>query len=156
MRVLTVAHLLKTAWKTSWGGRWLWIQAYVWLGIMRFAINWVQFSTLARFFGTHQAETPFQVSTKHHPVLRRIRWAIVSASRYTPWESNCFPQATAAQLLLRQRGIKSTLYLGVKLDDSMPNQQRELKAHAWLRVGSYIITGKLGHEQFGVVATFAS
>ena len=142
--------------RISWADRLLWIQAYVWLGIMRFAINWVQFSTVARLFGTHQAETPLQVSTEHRPVLRRVKWAIVSASRFTPWESNCFPQATAAQFLLRQRGINSTLYLGAKLDDSKPNQQRELKAHAWLRVGPYIVTGQLGYKQFGVVATFAS
>jgi len=60
----------------------------------------------------------------------------------------CFPQALAATLMLRRRGIRSTLYLGV-------DPHRDLDAHAWVRVGGLIVTGGPDEARFVVVSTFA-
>ena len=51
--------------------------------------------------------------------------------------------------MLERRGIPSTLYLGSGRDD-----QGQMAAHAWLRSGSYIVTGKEGHERYAVVGIF--
>ncbi|MGB1254128.1 MAG: lasso peptide biosynthesis B2 protein [Candidatus Promineifilaceae bacterium] len=149
-------HLISSARNVTWAERWLWAQAYVLLGIMRLAIKMVTFQRLVTWFGKRQTESSYELPTEQLAVAQQVKWAIASASRFTPWKSNCFPQAAAAQQLLRQRGIRSTLYLGAKFDTQTLEQPRELKAHAWLRSGSYIVTGELGHKQFGVVATFAS
>ena len=52
--------------------------------------------------------------------------------------------------MLRRRQIQSTLYLGLAKDAS-----QSLQAHAWLRCGEDIITGKAGHERFSVISSFA-
>ena len=54
-------------------------------------------------------------------------------------------QAIAGKLMLNLRGIASTMYLGVMKRD-------EMKAHAWLRVGQRIITGRRGHQNYTVIA----
>lgn len=81
---------------------------------------------------------------------RRIAWAIHRVSPYTPWESNCFPQALTAKLLLRRRGIPSTLYLGAAFKEDRSG----MEAHAWLRCGPMYVTGGKGDEKFGTVGVF--
>ena len=52
--------------------------------------------------------------------------------------------------MLRRRRISSTLYFGLSRDTGS-----ELKAHAWVRSGTQVLTGAKGHHAFTVVATFA-
>jgi len=47
------------------------------------------------------------------------------------------------------RKLPSTIYFGLS-----KNEKDNLIAHAWLRLGSRIITGKHGHEQYTVVASY--
>lgn len=75
-------------------------------------------------------------------------------SPYTPWTSNCFPQALVAKYWLRQRHIPTTLYLGVALTKTADAPRAEMAAHAWLRCGPLIVTGGRGHERFTTVAHF--
>jgi hypothetical protein len=82
--------------------------------------------------------------------VRRIGRAVVTMSRHTPWESQCLVQAIAAKMMLRRRGVPSTLYLGVTKDDATG-----LSAHAWVRSGDVVLTGAAGRERFTVIATFA-
>ncbi|HEX8152694.1 MAG TPA: lasso peptide biosynthesis B2 protein, partial [Thermoanaerobaculia bacterium] len=84
-------------------------------------------------------------------VLRRIRWAIGAVSRRAPWRCLCLEQAVAAKMMLRTRGIASTLYLGVARDPG----NAAVQAHAWLRCGSYYVTGGETRERYAVVSTFA-
>lgn len=69
-------------------------------------------------------------------------------SRYVPWQSRCLVQALAAQQLLQQAQIESTLYLGVN------KSGQTLKAHAWLRVGDAYITGNRERLAFTAVQSF--
>jgi hypothetical protein len=135
--------------RRPWRDQWLFIQAYFLLGLARLAINTVKFETLVSRLGVSGFETPAEVPLAHLNEARRIAWAVRSASRYTPWKSNCFPQAIAAKFLLRQRGIRSTLYLGAAF-----KARTELEAHAWLRCGSLYVTGGPGHNHFGTVGIF--
>jgi hypothetical protein len=128
----------------------LFAKAYIFLGICRLAINTLPFRRIAKFLGQHMLETPEEVSDECLDESRRITWAVKKASRFTLWKSNCLPQAMTAQHLLRRKGIGSTLYLGALLDEA-----KAMKAHAWLRCGPRIVTGREGHRQFGVVAKFA-
>ena len=131
--------------------QWLFVQAFALLGMARLAILTVRFERLARRLGTLGVETPRQVTLDAVRQARRVAWAIHRASKLTPWQSNCFPQAIAAKLLLKQRGIESTLYLGAAFK---PNRAEGLEAHAWLRCGPLLVTGGAGHKRFGVVGIF--
>ena len=116
----------------------------------RLVLQTIPFAKLAPFLGKHMTESIDEIPLELMEQARRVAWAIRRASPVTPWTSDCLPQAIAAKYLLRLRGIDSTLYLGVALDDA-----RSLKAHAWLRCSSAYVTGGPGHKEFGVLATFA-
>ena len=95
-------------------------------------------------------ETPYVGYTEQElSLVRQISRAVHTMSRVTWWESQCLVKAVAAMKMLERRGIPSTLYLGSGRDD-----QGQMAAHAWLRSGSYIVTGKEGHERYAVVGIF--
>ncbi len=133
-----------------WADKWLFIQAYLGLGLAYVAIHTLPFRWLSPWLGQPMAESVRQVSPEHVRLIRRVAWAVKRASALTPWPSVCFPQAVTAKMLLRQRGLSSTLYLGAAFNDA-----RDLTAHAWLRCGPLYVTGGPGHRQFRVVASFA-
>jgi len=132
-----------------WRDQWLFVRVFILLSLARLAINCIPFSTLAKHLGTPLVESPTQIPPSQLEEAQRIAWAVSTASRYTPWNSNCFPQAIAAKYLLQRRGIASTLYLGAAF-----KQRTELEAHAWLRCGEYYVTGGKGHRRFGMVGIF--
>lgn len=134
-----------------WRDRWLIIQATALLGLARLAITTVPFARLTRLLGVPGIESAPDVPTPELDAARRIAWAVRTASRYTPWKSNCLPSAIAAKYLLGRRGIASTLYLGAAF-----KARTELEAHAWLRCGPLFVTGGPGHLRFGTVAVFGS
>lgn len=84
-------------------------------------------------------------------MMRKVSRAVHTMSRVTWWESQCLVKAYAAMKMLNRRGISSTLYLGSGRDE-----QGNMAAHAWLRSGSYLVTGKEGHERYTVVGMFAN
>ncbi|MBW7886440.1 MAG: lasso peptide biosynthesis B2 protein [Caldilineaceae bacterium] len=133
-----------------WADKWLFVQAYLLLGVTRLAINTMPFPRLARYFGSRMVETPEDAPVEHLRQARRVAWAIRRASPYTPWNSNCFPQALTAKILLRRRRIPSTLYLG----SAIKKDEQILESHAWLRCGSLYVTGGNGRQHFAVLAAF--
>jgi len=124
-------------------------QAWCLLGISRLAINVVAFKRLAARLGQHDAESGHDITESQLAETKLISWAVDRAACFTPWSSNCFPRAITALYLLRRRDIPATLYLGCRLE-----ADSEMKAHAWLRSGPRIVTGRPGHQQYSVVATF--
>ena len=70
-------------------------------------------------------------------------------ARNLPWECQCLVQAVAGKAMLRRRSMPTTLYLGVAKDENA-----RLCAHAWLRCGDVIVTGREGADRFSVVSTF--
>ena len=140
-----VVRFLGLPWQTQW----LFIRAYILLGLARLAIDTIKFETLAKRLGKSGVETPQEITPQQVREARRIAWAVRTASQYTPWESNCFPQAIAAKTLLRRSGIPSTLYLGAAF-----KARTELEAHAWLRCGQIYVTGGRGQIHFGTVGIF--
>lgn len=95
-------------------------------------------------------ESPTTDEPDQHEDVHRLSRAVVTMSRHTPWESQCLTQALAGKMMLKRRGIASTLYLGV-----MKDGDTGLSAHAWLRSGTFILTGGPEQERFTVVSTFA-
>ncbi|MNN65868.1 hypothetical protein D3C81_1814050 [compost metagenome] len=59
-------------------------------------------------------------------------------------------RAVAGLKMLEKRGIDSTLYMGVAKD-----KQGRMIAHAWLRSGSYYVSGDDVMKGFVVVEKFA-
>jgi hypothetical protein len=141
----------------SWADRWLLFQVFVLLGVARLALRVIPFRRLARYLGSLQTETPLDALPAQLAQARRVGLAIARVSPYTPWKSNCLPQALVAKYWLRRRRIPTTLYLGVALNKPEgPAMRPEMEAHAWLRCGTLIVTGERSHERFTVTACFGN
>jgi len=94
-------------------------------------------------------ESPGNIQSDQETRTRQVGWAVRAVARRTPWKSNCLVQAVAAKIMLRRRGIPSTVYLGVAKDPG-----KDLSAHAWLRSGDVILTGKRNSGEFTVLSVF--
>lgn len=117
----------------------------------RLMLGLLPFKRIAGILGQHMKETPKEIPVEYNHHIRLVRQALKRLSRRTPWESACLVQAIAGKKMLQKRGISSTLYLGVTKDEQ---KVKKMKAHAWLRCGGIIVTGKEGFKQFTVVSFF--
>lgn len=126
------------------------------LGEALFYLGWARilaampFAKVAPTLGTYMQETADARIDKHIEIIRHLSSAIHIMSKYTLWDSKCLVRAIAGMKMLQRRKIESTLYLGTAKDESS-----KMIAHAWLRSGSYYVTGKEGMEKFTVVGKFA-
>lgn len=103
----------------------------------------------AHRLGEKGKESPRRIPENQLSSIEKVRRSIIRVDRYTPWRKTCFTKAFTAKILLKRANIPSTLYLGVAKDSS-----NNMIAHAWLRCGDLIITGKEQMPKFTPVAFF--
>lgn len=70
------------------------------------------------------------------PLAPHVGRAVRAAARRLPG-TTCLVEAVTAELMLRRRGIESTLHIGVRA----PCATTPLDAHAWLECNGAIIVG---------------
>jgi hypothetical protein len=142
-----------TSWRRaielSWADLFLLAEAFVRLGLVRLMIVLLPFRVIAKHLGEQHTETPHDDDPAKADLLRRVRWAVLAASRRTPWRSKCLEQGIASKRMLRARGIETTLYLGVARGE-------KIDAHAWLRAGSFDVCGGDLANRFTVVSKFGA
>ncbi len=129
-------------------------EAWLWLALARTMLLLLPFRKLAPILGKKtlpSAEQDDELQYQQEK-LRRIGTAILRAGRRSPWRTECFEQALAAKFMLKVRRMKSIVFFGV----SKNKQKGNFSAHAWLKCGSYIVTGNKHLEQFTVIACFKS
>lgn len=124
------------------------LEAYFYLALARF-LKQLDFSRVALSLGESMEETPFVRDDAERLILQSVSDALHIMSRYTLWESECLVKAIAGMKMLKKRNIESTLYLGTAKDET------GLIAHAWLRSGTFYVSGLEGMPKFTVVAKFA-
>jgi hypothetical protein len=74
--------------------------------------------------------------------IRKISVYIRRIGNRLPWECTCLVNALAAKIMLRKRGVPATVYFGMAR-----GEKKELIAHAWVKSGDFLVTGKdEGHE----------
>ena len=130
------------------------IPTWLLLGLAKALIFIVPFRRLAAQLGEHAGVAPWvPVLTADQEARALLIGRLVRiASLYTPWDSNCFPQAVVARWLLGGYGIPYALYFGLmRAPDS-----GEMKAHAWVAAGRIRVTGGSSFGQFTVVGSFVS
>ena len=122
------------------------------LALSRLLILCLSFRRIAPWLGIHggtTASTPL-LGSRQEQRARRIGRVVRLVARHTPWQSNCFPQAVAARILLGAHGIPYVLVFGLARDDT------GLQAHAWVAAGRVRVSGGLSFDRFTVVACFFS
>lgn len=80
---------------------------------------------------------------------KKVALAVKRAAGYVFFRSVCYDQAIAGKLMLKLRGTASTLYFGTAKDED-----NKLIAHAWLKCGTFFVTGERGMDRFTVVGIF--
>lgn len=125
------------------------IETYFFLAWARFLVS-RPFSKVAPSLGLQMQETPSTQIQENYAILKNVAHAIKIISNHTLWESKCLVRAIAGMKMLYRRGIESTLYLGTAKDET-----GEMIAHAWLRSGSFYVTGSEVMSRFTIVGKFA-
>lgn len=155
---MTLAPILLRKTRTFWqlpGFTKLWLlPTWMLLGFSRALIMVVSFKRLAPRLGIHDGANPWVPLLNDSQELRALEIGrlVRLAACYTPWKSNCFPQAVSARLLLGLYRIPYALYFGLARDLAVGKMQ----AHAWVAAGRVRVTGGAGFNRFTVVGCFVS
>ena len=84
-------------------------------------------------------------------VINQCRWAVSLWADRVPWRAVCFQRGLALHLMLRRRGVPSTLHYGVAQDGA-----KGLRAHVWISSAGRPVLGVEEAEGFTCLATFPS
>jgi hypothetical protein len=132
------------------------VEAALWLLAARIALIAIPFPRLARRLGAFVPPTDERVtrvaagcSAEDAELAAEIGWATVRAARHVPFKAVCLPQAMAARIMLRRRGVASVLHFGAAKGTDKP-----IDAHAWLDAAGVEVTGYPVAAQFSEIACF--
>lgn len=101
--------------------------------------------------GKANKETPEEINDTDISYARKVKTAMKLCNKYTPWQTACYVQAVTAKILLDQKHIPATVYIGFKKDNNAT-----YKGHAWLRSGKLIVTGNINLSSFQVHSFYSS
>lgn len=107
------------------------------------------FKVYAKFLGEINSESTRNPQGVNWEYVEKVAQSVKNVSLASPFNFKCLVQATAGKVFIAKKGIESTIYFGVKRDES-----QTMKAHAWLRVGSKIVLGGEVADEYNVVSTF--
>jgi len=131
-------------------------EAVAYLLMARLALIFVPFPRLARRLGSFVPPTDARVlkvrtqaPNDQVELAEAVSWAVTRAARYLPFKAVCLPQAMAARLMLKRRGVKSVMHFGAAKSADKP-----LDAHAWLDAAGVEVTGYPVKENFAEIACF--
>jgi hypothetical protein len=155
MLVYRVFKKIRSAWCLPLREKiWL-LLLYPYSGLVRAAILVFPFRLLARCLGQHHQN--YQLSPLVSESQQKLAWRIGQitelTARYTPWKSQCLVQAIMAKSLLGFYRVPYVVHLGAKMTTEA---KKPMKAHAWVKVGPRVITGREGHKTFGIVSSFVA
>jgi hypothetical protein len=126
----------------------LFFEACIYLSFAKLLILFFPFKKIAALIGRSQVESPIEVMGSI--IIKDIEISMIRAVKYALFTSKCYDQALATTFMLKRRKISSTIYFGLH------KEAEQLLAHAWVRCGDKIVSGKLGYERFTPIAWFAS
>jgi hypothetical protein len=114
------------------GGVWLLAKAFFLLAAARVSLRWIPVKKIVAW-----KQRPMERLAKSGQieVCAKVRWAVLTAARYSPVQFVCFPQCLAAAELLRSQGIASRLHYGVARGEG------RLMTHTWLEAADRIVIG---------------
>ena len=95
-------------------------------------------------------DSSYSINENDLLIAKRVEKAVRRVQKYFPWKVKCFSAALTAKTLLKKNNIQSTIYLGVKRSSN-----DKMMAHAWLRCGNIIVTGKEEMNNFTTLVFFS-
>jgi hypothetical protein len=138
---------------SRWSKCWF-LPVWLLLGAAKICIVLISFRRLAPRLGVMAGILPWVplIEPSQEARALQIGRVVRLVARYTPWDSNCFPQAVVARLLLGLYGVPYLLAFGLARDV----EDRQMKAHAWVAAGRIRVTGGESFLHFTTVGCFVS
>lgn len=135
--------------KGSWAMKKLYLTVFFYSAFVRFCMLFVKYKLYESLLGERGKIAPdIDLTSFQLQKIQQVKTVVLASSKYTLWQSKCMVQALSAKWLLNKYQIPSTIYFGVVKDNQ---NDKKLKAHAWLKINQMIITGAKGHQKFKVV-----
>ena len=126
------------------------LKAWVLSARYRFQMLYEKTNKLNNKWGIEGEESPEDATIDEYRFAKKVAYAVNQVCGKTKWESKCLVRALTAQRLLAEKGIESTMYLGIKEDEN-----HKMLAHSWIRVGRMFVTGGNGSaDGYAVVDRF--
>jgi hypothetical protein len=136
--------------------RLLLLEAAGWLLVARLALVLIPFPRLAPRLGAFVSPQEARAAQARWPQTpdraeqaQIVGWAVTRAARYVPFKAVCLPQAMAARIVLKRRGIESVMHFGAARGEEKP-----IDAHAWLDAAGVEVTGYPVAAGFSEIACF--
>jgi len=82
-------------------------------------------------------------------LIERVAWAVSRAAKRSKLRAVCIERGITAQIMLRRRGIDSTLYFG-----AAPNTPTGLGAHVWVVANDLDVCGGEVAKDYATLAAF--
>ncbi len=127
----------------------LFVKAYMLSIVYSFYVLLVPKRIIFRGLGIKGLDSPFDLNDKQKPIVLSLEKSMRRAIRFLPWKIRCFARAITAKRILGKQNIPSTIYFGVAKDS-----YSKMIAHAWLRSGDIIVTGKEEMGRFTTILFF--
>lgn len=112
------------------------------------AIRRLSLTTIGRLASRHLG-TAIVSEEQQTYVVQMVTWAIDRAAKRSPMRALCFERGLAAQIMLRRRGVDSTLFYGVA-----PGAVASLDAHVWVLDRGQDVAGAAASAGYAVLASF--
>lgn len=136
--------------RLGWNERYVFILASIISCFYSLIILITPMSWYIKRLGEKGKESTFSVSEEESFKIQQIKRGVLRVRRYLPWRTKCFASAITAKILLKRRKIASTIYLGVAKEGG-----EKIIAHAWLRCGNIIVTGRDEMQKFTPIVFFS-
>lgn len=147
--MLVRAPLHRRFFGLSWANWWVLAEAVITLVAASFAIRLLPFKRTVELM---QGKGDLGLGLDRVAAERltnRCRWAVTWWADRVPWRAVCFQRGLALHLMLRRRGISSTLHYGVAQDGL-----KGLRAHVWISSEGRPVLGVDEADGFACLATF--
>ena len=120
---------------------------YIYSFFYRFCIKHVKMSKIEKMMGERGAESSFSESLENLKYAKLVAFHANRITEHMPWEAKCYTRSLTIARALKDKGIDSTIYMGVSKDEN------GMKAHSWIRCGNVFLTNPM-LDEYVVVATF--
>lgn len=154
-RLSKTYNKIRTFWRLTLAEKIWFMLLYPYSGFVRLALLVFPFQFISRHLGHFYQNTQLSslVDVEDQTLAKRIGKIIELVARYTPWESQCLVQAIMARTMFGFYKISYVMHLGAAYDSEA---QKNFMAHAWIKVGPWVVTGRAGHERYGVLCSFVT
>src|SRR5439155_5755542 len=136
LRTAEMLRRIKRYARLSSSERWLFVRAFIWLGVVDLGLRTMPLPRLVGLAGSGRSRAADAIRTSPPPrIYGYARW-LETASRYHIVNAHCLHRSLVLHHWLRGEGFPSELRIGVR------KEGLELKAHAWVELDGEIMSDR--------------